>query len=71
MNLSEFQTSEDVKRINYLQRVEKMANYDAHHSEGMVNLMSMGFQDFDLNLKMLRKHKSVDKAVDEIIRQMS
>ena len=63
MNISEVNKS-TFERINYVDRLENCHEY----KKNMMNLLSMGFNDFDLNLKTLQQaYNNLELAIDRLM----
>lgn len=46
----------DKKKIDYVNKVEKCKE-KKEYKEVLLNLLSLGFLNFDANLKLVKKHK--------------
>ena len=58
----------DFGRINYMERVNA-GGYDLSYKTNLINLMTMGFLDFDKNLKVLQQvFGSIDMAMEELLK---
>lgn len=67
-NMQSMLHQSDFGRINYMERVNA-GGYDLTYKANLINLMNMGFFDFDKNLKTLQNvFGSIDMAMEELLR---